>query len=106
MDARKAELRRVSRELLGSSYRLEVAAAIHEAVTDAVYARALAGDIPGAGDNQVGECLKHFETAGLLRRNPSPGGRAPQTFSVIDSVYWRFCGELRDEVLKRRKRGR
>jgi hypothetical protein len=37
----------------------------------AVYARQLLSAVPGARDNQIGECLKHFEAAGLLRRNPS-----------------------------------
>lgn len=104
MDARRRELRRVSRELLGSSYRLEVAAAINEAENEAVYARALSALVPDARDNQVSECLKHFEAGGLLKRNETAGGRDPQTFDVLPSAYWDLCRALRDEVNARRRR--
>ena len=64
-DAQTQELRRVSRELLGSKYRLEVAVAVRNSRRKTVYARGLIDSVPGAGDNQVGECLKHFEEGGL-----------------------------------------
>jgi hypothetical protein len=98
VDASTRELRRVSRQLLGSSYKLEVAAAIEAAGARPVYARQLLPSVPGARDNQIGECLKHFETAGLLKRNPTAGGREPQTFKVLPSAYWRLCAALRDEI--------
>jgi hypothetical protein len=100
VDIPTRELRRLSRELLGSSYRLEVAAAI-EGATGPIYARQLLSSVPGARDNQVAECLKHFETAGLLRRNETSGGRDPQTFDVLPSCYWKLCSTLRDELLHR-----
>lgn len=97
-DAKTEELRRVSRELLGSKYRLEVAVAVRNARRKKVYARALVDAVPGAGDNQVGECLKHFEQGGLLTRNPTAGGRDPVTFNVVGSAYWKLCAELMKEV--------
>ena len=94
-------MRLASRELLGSSYRLEVAVAIKQAGTPSVYARQLVDAVPGAKDNQVSECLKHFERGGLLKRNPTSGGRNPLTFDIVDSVYWGLCERLHDEVRQR-----
>jgi hypothetical protein len=104
MDAATRELRRVSRRLLGSSYRLEVAAAISNVADQQIYARGLVASVPGARDNQVSECLKHFEAAGLLKRNRTPGGRQPQTFDVVPSAYWGLCAAVRDEILARPRR--
>lgn len=95
----RQKLRRASRELLGSSYRLEVAVAISEKSEERVYARQLLSAIPGARDNQVSECLRHFERGGLLKRNQTAGGRQPQTFDVLPSSYWKLCVALRDELL-------
>ena len=106
MDGPTRELRRVSRRLLGSSYRLEVAAAISAAADQQIYARGLIASVPGARDNQIGECLKHFEAAGLLQRNQTTGGRQPQTFDVLPSAYWGLCATLRDEILTPMRRRR
>lgn len=101
MDAARAALRLASRELLGSSYRLEVAVAIRQTGTRSVYARQLVDEVPGAKDNQVSECLKHFERGGLLKRNSTSGGRTPLTFDVVDSIYWEFCERLHAELRER-----
>lgn len=90
-------VRTLSRELLGSSYRLEVAAAIHDALPEAVYARALTKTIE-AKDNQVSAVLEHFEAAGLLDRLPTKGGRDPQRFQPRSSIYWEFCSKLLAEA--------
>jgi hypothetical protein len=101
VDGKTRELRRVSKELLGSSYRLEVAVAVNRAPGGQVYAHQLVDAVPGARDNQVAECLKHFEQGGLLKRNATRGGRNPQTFDIVASVYWEFCEKLSTEVKKR-----
>ncbi|HUY58068.1 MAG TPA: hypothetical protein VMV16_00015 [Solirubrobacteraceae bacterium] len=71
MDANaRKRARLVSRALLGSSYRLEVAAAIAAGQLKPVYARALNAQIQ-VGDNQVAAVLQRFEKAGIVRRLPS-----------------------------------
>lgn len=99
-DKLREDVRRVSKRLLGSRYRLEVAAQIDDA---SVYARQL-NDAIGVGENQIGQVLQHFEDAGLLERLPSPGGQKPQEFKPRPSVYWSMCSRLLREVQERHKR--
>lgn len=99
-DSTRNRLRKLSRELLGSSYRLETAAAIYDAGLEPVYARQLTGAV-GANDNQVSAVLEHFETGGLLKRMPCNGGRDPQRFEPLASVYWEFCSKLLAELKSR-----
>ena len=94
-------VRKLSRELLGSSYRLEVAAAIHDAHPEPVYARGLTETVK-ANDNQVSAVLEHFEAAGLLRRLPTKGGRDPQRFKPRKSIYWELCAKLLAEARRPR----
>ncbi len=100
MDAKREEIRLVSKRLLGNQYRLEIAVKIANAKGKAVYARQLDKGID-AGDPQVGRVLKYFEEAGLLERQPSAGGRDPLRFKPRQSVYWTMCRKLLSEIKTR-----
>jgi transcription initiation factor IIE alpha subunit len=91
------KVRATSRELFGSAHRLEVAAAIAEARRRPVYSRQISEQI-GANQNQVGEVLRHFENAHLLKRLPSRRGREPQKFQPVQSDYWTLCRRVLKEL--------
>ena len=98
-DKTAKRVRGISRELFGSAHRLEVAAAIAEARQTPVYSLQLSQQI-NAKPNQVGEVLRHFERADLLKRLPSRGGREPQKFEPVKSPYWALCRRVLEDLVK------
>ncbi len=91
------QVRERSKILLGSLYRLEVAAAIAEANPGVVHTRGLADQL-GLSDNLVRAEILHFEKAGLLLRLPRPKGQQQQDFERMPSVYWQMSLMLLDEL--------
>jgi hypothetical protein len=90
------EVRRVSKALFGSWYRLEAGYTV--AVGPAVlYARELAHRL-GVGDNQAQGELRHFENAGFLERLDRVEGQRQQYYRRLDSPFWGFCQQLFEEI--------
>lgn len=92
-------VRAISRELFGSAHRLEVAAAIAQKEDQPVYSRQISQQIK-VNPNQVGEVLRHFESANLLTRLPTRGGREPQQFEPAKSRYWTLCCRVLEELIE------
>jgi hypothetical protein len=91
------ELRRISKALFGSRYRLEVAAAVAAAEPNVVYVHGL-GERLGLADNLVRLEIGHFEEAGLLIRLPRPPGQQHQHYERMPSSYWHLARLLLDEL--------
>jgi hypothetical protein len=91
------QVRERSKVLLGSLYRLEVAAAIAKADLGVVHIRGLADQL-GLSDGLVRAEILHFEKAGLLLRLPRPKGQQQQDFERMPSVFWRMSRMLLDEL--------
>jgi hypothetical protein len=92
------EVRRISKALFGSRYRLEAAHAVAVG-GDVLYAREIAQRI-GVGDNQAQLELRHFETAGLLFRLDRVVGQRQQYYQRQDSEFWALAQVLHDELLE------
>jgi hypothetical protein len=91
------QVRERSKTLLGSLYRLEVAAAIAQADPGVVHTRGLADQL-GLTDSLVRVEIIHFEKAGLLLRLPKPKGQQQQDFERMPSVFWQMSQMLLDEL--------
>lgn len=91
-----AEVRRISKALLGNAYVLEVSAAIAGVADGRFYAREIANRLQ-VPDNLVAPVLKRLEDGGLLKRGPKTG--AYQEFERFPSVFWELCRKLLDELV-------
>jgi hypothetical protein len=91
------ERRRISKVLLGSRYRLEVAVAIAEADPGIVHVRQVAADL-GLTDNLVKLEFRHFEEGGVLLRLDRPQGEQRQYFERMPSTYWELVRLLAEEA--------
>jgi len=91
------QVRERSKILLGSLYRLEVAAAIANADPGVVHIRGLADQLR-LSDGLVRAEMLHFEKAGLLLRLPRPKGQQQQDFERMPSIFWRMSQILLDEL--------
>jgi predicted transcriptional regulator len=91
------EVRRISKLLLGSRYRLEVAAAIAGADPGVVHVREVAADL-GLTDNLVRLEFQHFEEAGVLLRLERPQGQQRQYFERMPSAYWELVRVLAEDA--------
>jgi hypothetical protein len=87
----------MSKKLLGQRLRLQVAAAVAECREEELYQEAVAARA-GLKEVRVGEQLRHLAEAGLLHPLPRAGRRQP--YARRNSVYWRMCRELREELLR------
>jgi|SRR6266496_2484157 predicted transcriptional regulator len=90
-------VRENSKILLGSSYRLEVAAAVAQAEPGVVHVRGLADQL-ALKDNLVSLEIGHFERAGLLVRLPKPKGQQQQDYERMPSVFWEMSRALHQEL--------
>jgi hypothetical protein len=90
-------VREVSKILLGSSYRLEVAVAVARAEPGVVHLRGLASQLDLV-DSLVRVELGHFERAGLLMRLPKPRGQQQQDYERLPSAFWDLSRALLAEV--------
>jgi hypothetical protein len=88
-------LQRVSKDLLGNAYRLQVAAAVDECGEDELYPEAVAARA-GLKEARAGEQLRHLTAAGVLEQLPKDGRRQP--YRKKKSPYWALCRRLRDET--------
>ena len=88
-----AHTRSMSKALLGSQYRAEIAAAIDEA-KGPVSAQGLA-DETNIRYPRVQQELKHLLHAGVLTERP-PEGRTV-FYEKIDTAYWSYCTALTAE---------
>jgi len=95
MDTGRA--REVSKILLGSSYRLEVAVAVAQAEPGVVHLRGLASQLELV-DSLVRVELGHFERAGLLMRLPKPKGQQQQDYERLPSAFWDLSRALLAEL--------
>jgi hypothetical protein len=93
------EVRKISKALFGSRYRLEAANAVAVG-GDVLYAREIAQRV-GVGDNQAQLELRHFQTAGLLFRLDRVVGQRQQYYQRRDSEFWALARGLHDELLHR-----
>jgi len=84
----RTAVRQRSKALLGSGYRLEIAAAIAEAAGEAVNAQELA-DLTGLRYPRVQHELKHLLDAGVLISAESVS-RAVE-YKAVASEYWKAC---------------
>jgi hypothetical protein len=91
------QVRETSKTLLGSLYRLEVAAAIAQAEPGVVHIRGVADQLR-LTDSLVRAEIIHFEKAGLLLRLPKPRGQQQQDFERGPSVYWEMSQMLLEEL--------
>src|SRR4051812_48724415 len=93
----KEDVRRASKSLFGSRYRLEAARAVAESA-DVLYARELAQQL-GLADNQAHSELRHFESAGLLQRLERVPGQRQQYYQRRPSAFWRLAADLMRELV-------
>lgn len=93
-----ARLQRVSKDLLGNAYRLQVAAAVDECADDELYSEAVA-QRAGLKDARASEQLRHFAAIGMLEQLPKDGRKQP--YKKGPSCYWAMCRSLRQETLDR-----
>ena len=95
-------LRRYSREMFRSDYRIEVGCAIAEADPPIVFVKGLA-EVLALPDNRVQKEVKALERLGLLTALPRPGGQQRQEYQVVSSGFWAFltglAGELKSSAL-------
>jgi hypothetical protein len=89
--------RRISKLLLGSRYRLEVASAIAQADPGVVHVHEVAAGL-GLTDNLVRLEFEHFEEAGVLFRLDRPQGQQRQYFERMPSAYWQLVRALLNDV--------
>lgn len=85
------ELRKRSKALLGSMYRLEIAVAIARCYGESFTAQSIADDAEiryGA----VQQELKHLERAGMISQLDSVGPTVE--YKAAADVYWRSCEDL------------
>lgn len=95
------EIRRISKNLLGNRYRLEVAAAIARAEPAVVSAQAMATEL-GIAQNLIRAELLKLADAGLVLRLPRVSGQQLQEYQRLESVFWGamvdLFAEFRDRV--------
>ena len=94
-------LRRVSRGLFGNQHKLEVIAAIGDAIDDGeqdVFSRQIAKRLPDAADNQVRDVVIQLASSGLLMRVEDKTDQLRHRYRPRDSACWSACRELRDEL--------
>ncbi len=96
-DIIREEVRRVSKTLFGSRYRLEAANAVADGAA-VIYARELANRL-GVGDNQAQLELKHFESAALLERLDRVAGQRQQYYRRRESQFWDLAAALYRETI-------
>jgi DNA-binding IclR family transcriptional regulator len=93
-----ADVRHVSKALLGNAYLLEVAAAVAALAEGQFFAREIARRL-GVADSLVAPALQRLESGGLLKRLPKVANY--QVFERVPSVFWAFSQELLDEATGR-----
>lgn len=93
-----ADVRHISKSLLGNAYLLEVAAAITVVADGHFFAREIARRL-GVADSVVAAALGRLEAAGLLKRLPRVANY--QEFERVPSVFWLLTGQLLEEALGR-----
>jgi hypothetical protein len=91
------DLRRTSKTLFGSQYRLELACAVADVEPGVFYVRQLAERV-SLPDNVVLREIGHFCDAGLLERLDKVDGQQAVYYRRADSHFWALCLELRGEV--------
>ena len=90
-----SDIRELSKQLFGTSARLEVALAIARAPDGTVATRALAVE-HGLAPSRVSEELRRFEELGLLRRLPRESREV--MYERTDSALWEFCVRFSEEA--------
>lgn len=85
------QARALSKALLGSSYRAEIAAAIYRSDGAPVNAQGLA-DETGLRYPRVQQELKHLLAAGVLE--PCDSESRTVDYKAVQCDYWRFCDLL------------
>jgi DNA-binding transcriptional ArsR family regulator len=90
-----ADVRHISKSLLGNAYFLEVAAAIAAVADGQFFAREIAKRL-GVADSVVAASLGRLEAAGLLKRLPRVANY--QEFERVPSVFWSLSEKLLDET--------
>jgi hypothetical protein len=85
--------RRVSKGLLGNSYRLEIAAIIAQSGTDVIHAKELS-DVLRIPHNVVSKQLHAFVVSGVLESVEQLAGQRYRYFRRLPHPYWNLAKEL------------
>lgn len=94
-------VREASRALWNGRYRLQVACRIAQATDGRVFAHGLARAC-NLSDKTIGEELRRFQRAGLLRPAPtSDPGQKRHYYDRVESCYWDGVSSLVDEITER-----
>jgi DNA-binding transcriptional regulator GbsR (MarR family) len=92
------EVRRLSGQLLGNKYRLEVVEALCRAGDDSVTATSIHEET-GIKYARVQEELKRLKAYGVLRELDTPGAQTVE-YKIEPTVYWELCKQLLDEICR------
>lgn len=90
-----ADVRHISKALLGNAYLLELAAAIAGVADGHFFAREMAKRL-GVADSVVTPAVGRLEAAGLLKRLPRVANY--QEFERVPSVFWSLSEQLLQET--------
>jgi hypothetical protein len=95
-------VREVSRGLLGSRYRLEVAGFVAAHDWDLFFPRQVAEALRASGlgvaDNKVGDELRRLRDVGLMTSLGRTAGNSRLYYQRVDSPVWSALGALSDAV--------
>jgi hypothetical protein len=97
MDA--TDVRRLSSQLFGNAYRLEVAAAIARSEGKVVNAKGIASEA-ALDYNRVQEQVRHFAAIGVLVPDFDPSSRY-RDYRAVETVFWRFAERFLTELQDR-----
>lgn len=95
MESNAVRLR--SKQLLGNTYRMELAAEIAASSAGSVSATELA-DATGIRYPRVHEELQRLKAAGMLVARGDRGSGTTVEYTVVPSRYWQACRDLLDEA--------
>lgn len=93
-------LRKLSKDLLGGLYRLEIAAAIAQADAGDLFAHRIA-EVLKLQDKVVQPEMKHFARLGFLEEHEEREGDQRVFYGRSDTVFWDLVRQLHDEVSAR-----
>jgi hypothetical protein len=96
-----SEIRRTSKILYGTSYRLEVAAVVARAEPGVVSVGDVLAlvEVPGENASVVRKELEALTNAGLLTRLPRPHGQKVQEYERLPNDYWESARSIYDQLV-------